>query len=90
MGLKGYRLWVMGQLDSNVQRPTSGPEVRFPEARRELHLAVAVQVAFDPESKGLKPGFHLIGARVETTWVPGAFQLRVRGSQRVDIQNVGV
>ena len=24
MGLKGYRLWVMGQLDSNVQRPTVG------------------------------------------------------------------
>jgi hypothetical protein len=23
MGLKGYRLWVMGQLDSNVQRPTA-------------------------------------------------------------------
>jgi hypothetical protein len=23
MGLKGYRLWVMGQLDSNVQSPTS-------------------------------------------------------------------
>jgi hypothetical protein len=23
MGLKGYRLWVMGQLDSNVQRPTT-------------------------------------------------------------------
>jgi hypothetical protein len=22
MGLKGYRLWVMGQLHSNVQRPT--------------------------------------------------------------------
>jgi hypothetical protein len=22
MGLKGYRLWVMGQLDSNVQSPT--------------------------------------------------------------------
>jgi hypothetical protein len=21
MGLKGYRLWVMGQLDSNVQSP---------------------------------------------------------------------
>jgi hypothetical protein len=21
MGLKGYKLWVMGQLDSNVQRP---------------------------------------------------------------------
>jgi hypothetical protein len=23
MGLKGYRLWVMGQLDSNVQSPTA-------------------------------------------------------------------
>jgi hypothetical protein len=23
MGLKGYRLWVMGQLDSKVQRPTA-------------------------------------------------------------------
>jgi hypothetical protein len=23
MGLKGYRLWVMGQRDSNVQSPTS-------------------------------------------------------------------
>jgi hypothetical protein len=23
MGLKGYRLWVMGQLDSNVQIPTA-------------------------------------------------------------------
>jgi hypothetical protein len=22
MGLKGYRLWIMGQLDSNVQSPT--------------------------------------------------------------------
>jgi hypothetical protein len=22
MGLKGYRLWVMGQLDFNVQSPT--------------------------------------------------------------------
>jgi hypothetical protein len=26
--------------------------------------------------------FQVIGARVETTWVPGAFQLWVRGSQR--------
>jgi hypothetical protein len=23
VGLKGYRLWVMGQLESNVQIPTS-------------------------------------------------------------------
>jgi hypothetical protein len=25
MGLKGYRLWVMGRLDSNVQSPTTSP-----------------------------------------------------------------
>jgi hypothetical protein len=25
MGLKGYRLWGMGQLDSDVQRPTAPP-----------------------------------------------------------------
>jgi hypothetical protein len=25
MGLKGYRLWVMGQLDSDVQSPTAHP-----------------------------------------------------------------
>jgi hypothetical protein len=24
MGLKGFMLWVMGQLDSNVQSPTAG------------------------------------------------------------------
>jgi hypothetical protein len=24
MGSEGYRLWAMGQLDSNVQRPTEG------------------------------------------------------------------
>jgi hypothetical protein len=28
MGLKGYRLWVMGQLDFNVQSPTTGPASR--------------------------------------------------------------
>jgi hypothetical protein len=27
MGLKGYRLWVMGQLDSNVQSPTAAARV---------------------------------------------------------------
>jgi hypothetical protein len=43
-------------------------------------LDVAVHVAF--ERHILKPVFHSIGARVETTWVPGAFQLWVRGSQR--------
>jgi hypothetical protein len=62
MGLKGYRLWVTGQLDSNVQSPTGGPP--------PLHLAqhqrhgVALQVAF--EKQILKPVFHLIGYRL---WV---------------------
>jgi hypothetical protein len=27
MGLKGCRLWVMGQLDSNVQSPTLSPSL---------------------------------------------------------------
>jgi hypothetical protein len=36
-----------------------------------------VEVQVDPfERQTLKAGFHLIGARVETTWVPGAFQLQ--------------
>jgi hypothetical protein len=26
MGLKGYRLWAMGQLNSNVQSPTATPK----------------------------------------------------------------
>jgi hypothetical protein len=42
---------------------------------------VAVQVEFETHTS--KAAFHLIGSKVETTWAPGAFQLRVRGSQRV-------
>jgi hypothetical protein len=38
MGLKGYRIWVMGQLDSNVQSPTVG------EAQAALRHGVAVHV----------------------------------------------
>jgi hypothetical protein len=36
MGLKGYRLWVMGQLDSNVQSPTSSVRT-LNHALFELH-----------------------------------------------------
>jgi hypothetical protein len=43
--------------------------------------AVAVQAVY-LKGKFWNRFFHLIGARVETTWVPGAFQLWVRGSQR--------
>jgi hypothetical protein len=27
MGLKGYRLWAIGELDSNVQSPTPSPSI---------------------------------------------------------------
>jgi hypothetical protein len=58
MGLKGYRLWDMGQLDSNVQSPTV-PRPRQPVhgdvARRDLGQDVALQVAFERQT--LKPIF---------------------------------
>jgi hypothetical protein len=34
MGLKGYRLWAMGQLDSNLQSPT---EAHLQRVRRHGH-----------------------------------------------------
>jgi hypothetical protein len=50
--------------------------------RRRDFLGVAVQ-RLHFERRILRPGvFRLIGARVEITWVPSAFQLWVRGSQR--------
>jgi hypothetical protein len=52
---------------------------RSATSRLRYHF-VAVQIEF--ERQILKAVFHLIGAWVETTWVPGAFQLWVRGSQR--------
>jgi hypothetical protein len=61
MGLKGYRLWVMGQLDSNMQSPTSS---RLSHSWRSTLRAVALHVAFERET--LKPVFHLIGYRL---WV---------------------
>jgi hypothetical protein len=52
MGLKGYRLWAMGQLDSTCRAPPRG-------AARRAALAVAAQVAFERQT--LKPAFHLMG-----------------------------
>jgi hypothetical protein len=43
MGLKGYGLWAMGQLDSNVQSPTA--LLRPVQHRREVIQALAEQVA---------------------------------------------
>jgi hypothetical protein len=69
MGLKGYRLWVMGQLDSNVQEPHHGVghghvgeavpgdgdgRQRVGDGRAR---GVALQVAF--ERRTLKPVFSL-------------------------------
>jgi hypothetical protein len=62
MGLKGFRLWVMGQLDSNVQSPAA--LARRQHQRAELlHQLwrpprdVALQVAFERQT--LKPVFSL-------------------------------
>jgi hypothetical protein len=56
MGLKGYRLWVMGQLDSNLRRPTSvhwsalsggtSGMITGPRTRRNDSRAVALQGAY--------------------------------------------
>jgi hypothetical protein len=50
MGLKGCRLWVMGQLDSNVQRPTVTVHKRIrveerPRLVRHDRVPVVVEVA---------------------------------------------
>jgi hypothetical protein len=36
MGLKGYRLWAMGQLDSNVQSPTASAVMRLIPVGRSM------------------------------------------------------
>jgi hypothetical protein len=124
MGLKGYGLWAMGQLDSTCRAPPWYSSNEYPSppclcpaptsslsraSGTPLFLSTLRMLAAEctlcksglsarmycasPRSwrsgascnlkrHVLKPGFHLVGARVETTWVPGAFQLWVRGSQR--------
>jgi hypothetical protein len=46
MGLKGYRLWAMGQLDSNVQSPTTIKISKLCPTSGGNH-AVAVQVDYE-------------------------------------------
>jgi hypothetical protein len=56
MGLKGYRLWAMGQLDSTCRAPPR--VVRVVDVGRDVVAhAVALQVAF--ERQILKPVFSL-------------------------------
>jgi hypothetical protein len=80
MGLKGYRLWVMGQLDSTCRAPphplpggiftyTSSP--RRKAAYKLTHLKAnfeAQDITFKVQ-QGLKPGspgYHIQGATVES------------------------
>jgi hypothetical protein len=62
MGLKAYRLWDMGQLDSTCRAPPRG-DLRVDEAhnlrvrRRRVPRAVALQVAFERQT--LKPAFSV-------------------------------
>jgi hypothetical protein len=48
MGLKGYRLWVMGQLDSTCRAP---PRVGAVSVRHGDHRGVAAQLAFVRKAK---------------------------------------
>jgi hypothetical protein len=45
MVLKGYRLWVMGQLDSNVQSPTAGASSTAFSAASSCPAATAAAAA---------------------------------------------
>jgi hypothetical protein len=63
MVLKGYRLWVMGQLNSTCRAP---PRVQAPDEDGAVAvvapLHVALQVAFERQT--LKPVFRLMGFRL--------------------------
>jgi hypothetical protein len=59
MGLKGFSLWAMGQMNSTCRAPP-----RELAAERAGHLGLALQVEFERQT--LKPVFHLIGFRL---WV---------------------
>jgi hypothetical protein len=50
MGFKGYRLWVMGQLDSNMQSPAAGSEhaVVTKSATSSANSSSAAAAAFLP------------------------------------------
>jgi hypothetical protein len=109
MGLKGYRLWAMGQLDSTCRAPprsatAAGRRLFNLNHRRNgvshqlthnLHLRhhrldVTAQVVF--ESKGLKPGDHFMGPRVETrrlsSYGPAGFNLHKPHLDRLGPVNV--
>jgi hypothetical protein len=80
MRLKGYRLWVMGQLDSNVQSPTAVRQLQLvvaerahlqqrPQVYRQPHQAGAAQVDPFVKANFEKPGDHVAGG--SRGWVKG-------------------
>jgi hypothetical protein len=67
MVLKGYRSWVMGQLDSTCRALPRGERVRRLDMvveRAAGPRAVVAHVAFERQT--LKPDFQMIGYRL---WV---------------------
>jgi hypothetical protein len=52
MGLKGYRSWVMGQLDSNVQEP------RLEREARDGDAAVVAACHHPPQPRVQRVGLH--------------------------------
>jgi hypothetical protein len=62
MGLKGYRLWVMGQLDSTCSAPPQEADA-LAQARVDHPGVAAAQV--DPSERAALeyPGFHFYRAQ---------------------------
>jgi hypothetical protein len=95
MGLKGYRLWVMGQLDSTCRAPPRRERFaagRTRERGRQVgqHLDVAVQVGWILKQQTLKPpGYHFICSRVAAR--PGGSKRRYgcTGFERVQPHHEG-
>jgi hypothetical protein len=68
MGLKGYRLWAMGQLDSTCRAPPrEGLDAKRGEllALRLVLLGVA-RYKLTHLKGNFEPGYHGSGSRVET------------------------
>jgi hypothetical protein len=81
-----FKLWVNSvqrappRLRLQVLHVERALDLRLRErVRQRLDRDVAAHVALS--SKGLKPGYHISGSRVETK--PGAFKLRVNWIQQL-------
>jgi hypothetical protein len=77
MGLKGYRLWVMGQLDSTCRAPPQGPFASRPETPRSPPWRSDASIEGDS---------LLIGRRIHHP----AFSLSDTYSSESDEEEVGV